>query len=395
VDELKTAYGAAQEALDNVRLAREMGLKSLADEQVAAIEAGKAGALYRDALNDQTTAIIRNAQARQSQNGIDQAGIRLAVEKQKTILDVARAQGNEYAATAALIEVKRLEIKLAELVAKSKKLEAEAALLAIKAKREELIASGQLTAAKEAELAAQEATAKVKQLESEIASETARRLRDLADTTNLSGDSANAAGKHYGSLANELRGVADAAGDAAGNMSILNDKSVTGRQGGMDLLGEAYRRGATVEEGQVMGDSLNQLFNAKLSAIGKVANEGDYRLKLKIITNEAINESLAAARAQIAAGRGPTAPATLGELQNYELAKTNQPNTGRVTYTDTAIGNLQDAYRRAGQQAQKNIHTVHINLAGRTTPVNVASPDDASALTGLLKQLEAASTRAF
>jgi hypothetical protein len=159
--------------------------------------------------------------------------VRLAIEKQRTIYEVAKALGDEYGAAVALMEIKKLEIKLAELTAKAKAAEAEAIRLTVEAKRAELLASGQMTPAKEAELMAQEAGAKVKKVEAEIAGETAKRMKELADASLMSGNAAATAAAGYNTQAAAMRSVNAAAKSttrAVSNSDAPDDQAYEARK---------------------------------------------------------------------------------------------------------------------------------------------------------------------
>jgi hypothetical protein len=133
VDELRTAYERAQAALEDLRQKKAAGIDVTKALEAADIQAGQASRLYRDALSDTVRQIQAKSTAEQAQFGIAQAGVRLAIEQQRTILDVARAHGDERGALNALLEMKRLEIQLAELVARAKHAQAAADLAAVQA----------------------------------------------------------------------------------------------------------------------------------------------------------------------------------------------------------------------------------------------------------------------
>lgn len=350
VDELRAAHLAAAEALEKVRAARLAGNASLVEEQAAAIDAGKAAAIYRDALNDQTAAIATNAQAKLSQMNVEQAGIRLQIEQQKGIAASARARGDEYTATQALLTIKELEIKLAELTAKAKAAEAEASLLVVKAKREELAAAGQLTAAKEAELKAQEAAAEVKKIEGQIARETAKQMKELFEATQLSASVAVLASEDYDKLADSINGVGNAASAAASQVSGLNsaglspsNRSHVAATGVVDTRGEALRQGATLDN------------------VDEIVRQANFELE-RLMAN----------------GEGPKTldRGVLTDIVRNALQTTNAQSTNTT--------------RNAAPQSapQTGGAVVNVNIGGKTTPVRVATGQDANQLTGIFKLLE-------
>ncbi len=224
VAELRAAYEAATQALEDLRAKKALGIDVTRQIAEAEIQAGQASRLYRDALADQTRQIQTNSQVKQAQLTLEQSVVRLAIEQQRTILDVARAHGDERGALNALLEMKRLEIQLAELVAAAKHAEATAALAAVQAKRAELEASGQLTDAKRAELAAMEAAARVKEVEAQISDEVARRTRELAESFDSAGSAAGRMGDGVRGATRDLDGLGSAAGSAAGQVGRLRDQ---------------------------------------------------------------------------------------------------------------------------------------------------------------------------
>lgn len=358
--ELKAAYEAAQASLEAVRLAREAGTATMVDEQSAAIAAGEAAFLYRDALSDQTRVIEQNAKQKQAQLNVDQAGVRLAIEQQKSILEMAKVRGDEYAVTQSLMEIKQLEIKLAELTAQAKKAEADAALLTVKAKRAELEASGQLTKAKEAELAAEEAGAKVKQVEAEISAELAKRTRELADEVAYSGDAATKATKDYEKLAESLDGVADSADTASGKIRDLQDQQTRTAAGqpntsAINFAGLAKNRGATPEQAAEVQASAGEIFSRMMQESPTASALG-----VRGLISNAVDEAMAALGVKARTG----AP--------------QEASSGRQVATPATT-----------------VHRVEISFRGATTPVNVASSQDANSLLGILRQLETDAARTF
>ena len=271
VGELKAAYEQAALKVDVLRAAQASGIDVNNELTIAQTEAAKAAALYSDALRDQTDKIGQNLALKQSQISVEQAGIRLQIEQQKGIAATARARGDEYTATQAIITIKELEIKLAELTAKAKAAEAEASLLVVKAKRAELEASGQMTAAKEAELKALEAAAEVKKIEGQIASETARQMKELLETTQLSGGAATNAAADYERLANSIEKVGDSADRASESVSGLNNQSSRASQtaaqqrGVAGVLNQPYGIGSNAYISS--GDSTGVLYDPRAEAI--------------------------------------------------------------------------------------------------------------------------------
>lgn len=421
--ELKSAAEKAAAAVELLKAARTAGTATAAQVSDAEIKAAQAAALYRDALNDQTTAIQRNAAQKQQQINIDQASIRLAIEQQRTIYEVSRARGDEYSATQALLEIKRLEIKLAELTALAKRAEADAALLVAQAKREELQASGQLTAAKEAELKAQEAGARVKQIEAQIASETASRMRELADSYRLTGDAAQSASagiSAVGSSAensipavdsltdslNKLSAAELAAADArAGrtskmdSTSILDNKDVRNRVAPVDIESQLYKRNpnATVDEVKAAAKYYGELYarGAATRLTGNLGNADNAARVTNQVANQAMDKAIELARRELATGQAIDLGTSVADLAKKNIATTNWQNQVTASGGEAAIKN---AYKNAGnaanEQTNKALTTVNINLNGKRNQLTM-DEQSANSLAGIFKQLESDAARSI
>ena len=421
--ELKSAAEQAAAAVEQLKAARAAGTATAAQVSDAEIKSAQAAALYRDALNDQTAAIQRNATEKQSKLSLDQAGVRLDIERQRTIYEVAKAQGNEYGATQALLEIKRLEIKLAELTAQAKRAEADAALLVAQAKREELQASGQLTAAKEAELKAQEAGARVKQIEAQIAGETASRMRELADSYRLTGDAAQSASggiSAVGSAAENsipavdaltsslenLNGAERAAADArAGrtskmdSTSILDDKDVRGRVAPVDVEAMMYKRNptATVDEVKAAAKYYGELYarGAATRLTGNLGNADNAAKRTNQVANQAMDQALELARRELATGQAIDLGTSVSDLTKKNIATTNSKIQVSPFAGEAALAK---AYKSAGNEASaqttKALTTVNINLNGQRNQLTM-DEQSASSLAGIFKKLESDAARSF
>lgn len=371
VEELKTAYEQAAIKVDVLRAAQASGIDVNNELTIAQTEAAKAAALYSDALRDQTDKIGQNLALKQSQISVEQAGIRLQIEQQKGIVATARARGDEYTATQAIITIKELEIKLAELTAKAKAAEAEASLLVVKAKRAELEASGQMTAAKEAELKALEAAAEVKKIEGQIASETARQMKELFETTQLSGGAAINAAADYDRLANSIEKVGDSADRASDSVSGLHNQSsrasqIAAQQRGVGgVLNQPYGIGSNAYISS--GDSTGVLYDPRAEAIKAGATIDNVDEVVRLIQFE-MERMIANNRGQLPNVRefNPLASSALHAV----LAKSASKSDGQLGATGSAV--------RVDLRTSQN----------RQQSVNVSSQADAKALISTLEQLQ-------
>ncbi len=356
IDELKAAHESAAATLEVVRINAEAGAATMQQLNAAEIEAARAAALYRDALADQTLAIQQKARETQSAITLDQAQIRLAIEQQKTILDVANARGDEMKAAAASNKIRELEIKLAELNAKAKAEEAKAVLASAKAKLEEYRASGVLTEQRKAEIAALEASAKVKEVEAQILDETAKRMRELAQVTADGAASARGAAKEYGGLADALDGVTNAAERAADAQAAARGETrATGTM--FDPRTEAQARGLPSDVvdavTQRYDDLVKEAFDGKRFN-NKVIGEYEYRK----LYDQAVRD-LSPAIAKSSRG-------------DYET-------------------------RATAQRQPVQVSTFRVDLTfngGNRTEVSVASRTDAEAIDGFFRRIEADMARA-
>lgn len=422
--ELKAAYEHAALAADVLRAQKVAGLDVGNASIDADLRAGQAAALYRDALADQTAAIQRNLAAKERQIDVEQAGIRLAIEQQRTIADVARAKGDEYGATQALLQIKRLEIQLAELTAKAKAAEAQAGLELVKAKRAELEANGQMTAAKDAELKAQEAGARVKQIEGQIAEETASRMRKLADAYGAAGNAAEGAIGRIGNIgsaassavpgvdaltASILRmNAAQGSGVVKGSDGIYrnsagqhvkeNGEPITDRNGNavtnstslmdmghqtdkqVDVTNMLYKAGASVEEAKAAAKYYGEIYQreAATQLTGNLGNSDNARRQQNAVSKQAIEQALALARQELSTGQAVDLGTSVQDIMARNLA----------TRPARSAADQQSAIKDAGLEAKAQ-KTVRLELAagGRKS---VLYGQDEAAVNEFLKTLERA-----
>ncbi len=195
VNELREAYDRAKAKLEEVRAAKAAGKATTEDVTKAELEAGKAALVYRDAIQDQLRSIEAKRNLQAAEIDVQSTTLRLAIEQQRAIAEVARARGDEKTAIAAQNEIRRLEIQLLLLTAQAKRAEADAAIASAEAKKAELIAQDQYNGAKKLEIDAAIKAAEVKRMEGDIAEVTANKLRNLAQAqTNLKGSTDTATG---------------------------------------------------------------------------------------------------------------------------------------------------------------------------------------------------------
>lgn len=392
VVELAAAYTEAKAAAEALHAQKAAGLEVGAESEAADIRAAAAAKLYRDALADKRAEIQQSLSVAQANLSVDQAGIRLAIEQQRTLLEVARARGDERGAISAVLEMKRLEIQLAELTAKAKRAEAEAILQTVQIRREELRAAGELTAAKEAELKAQEAAAKVKQTEAEIAGETAKRMRELAEASRDAGDATGRFGGGARDAADDLDRMAGSAGRATRAVKELLSERRRGSSGG-DL---------SYEDMKSLGMSDSEISDT-LSSRQMSAAEGAQGIVKRGVSSQSIDHKQLAARQGLFGKDADVFSQLLEETMAREmemLRSKGQMNLveSSQSYITSFAGSFNRAVALAAQGTRKaaseSRRTVEIKLpGGRGGSVDLASDSDAEALTGILGQLESAAAR--
>lgn len=252
VAELGKAYEEKRAALERVRVAMANGEAGAGALAAAELAAGRAATLYKDAIADKVKAIQADAAATQAGISLQEATVRLAIEQQRSILELAKARGDEGGAIRAANEIRKLEIQLLELTAKAKRAEALAALASLAAKRAELEANGQLTDAKRLELDAADKGAQVKIKEAEVAEVTAKRIKDLANAHQSLGQSAGGSVPGINAVTNALGRQAEVADVMKKKLQEIYDRNKVGD--GSSLVGKS----GDVREAAVLDTDINQ-----------------------------------------------------------------------------------------------------------------------------------------
>lgn len=399
IDALKKTAEARQADADKA-------VAQAAGAQTAAVQAQVQAVAYDNARGSMS----QWSEAKQAQLSVDQAGIRLAIEQQRTIYEVARAKGNEFSATQALLKMKQLEIQLAELTAKAKAAEANATLLSVQAQRNELEIKGLLTEAKRAELNAQEAGARVKQVEAQIAGETATRMRDLAEAYRWAGNSANGASGHIGeigraarssipgveALTSSLQELNAAERASAGNPDASSNNGF-GSDGGhqadksLNWSDIMYQRGASIDEVKAASKYVGELYarNQATMLTGNLGNaEQATRLNQRAI-NDAVDKAIAAARSEMETGQAVDLGTKVGDIIARNQATMNRGN--QLTPESGIDANIA-AIKRAGAEAN-NQKTIRLELesGNRKSTLFADTQGDADAF---IRTLEDAGMRA-
>lgn len=347
--------------------------------------------LYADALQDQIDKRKAEMGLNDANTSMLSAVNRLKQEQYRTTYELAKANGDENAATFALVQIKRLEAELTRLNAEAKRAEAQATLQLVTLQREELRVKNDLTPAKELELKMQEKKMEVAIKEADIQMEIAKRTERLTYVTQNQTVTTSEAAKAQSNLAGEYSRIADEADSAAESVDRLNtaqratrsgtgkmsdaqaiDYETIARQKG--LTGDAVKRfteamtQTMAEEQAIMTENLKR-FNGTMEA-------STYQEYVRGANNRAIQRAYDMANQ----GQQPT---------NTEVATT--PQQGQNT-TPEGIRFVKRPFDNQTQQAATS-HNVTVVLGGRKTNIAVASPNDATKVVSLLKAIKDESER--
>lgn len=348
--------------------------------------------LYADALQDQIDKRKAEMGLNDANTSMLSAVNRLKQEQYRTTYELAKANGDENAATFALVQIKRLEAELTRLNAEAKRAEAQATLQLVTLQREELRVKNDLTPAKELELKMQEKKMEVAIKEADIQMEIAKRTERLTYVTQNQTVTTSEAAKAQSNLAGEYSRIADEADSAAESVDRLNtaqratrsgtgkmsdaqaiDYETIARQKG--LTGDAVKRfteamtQTMAEEQAIMTENLKR-FNGTMEA-------STYQEYVRGANNRAIQ------RAYDMANQGQQQPA------NTEVATAHQQ--GQNT-TPEGIRFVKRPFDNQTQQAATS-HNVTVVLGGRKTNISVASPTDATKVVSLLRAIQNDSER--
>lgn len=378
-EETEAAGGATaqqQQVIDSLaRLAETRQAEAAAaagqaeKSQMAAVRAQVEAAAYESARGE----LSKWSDAKKQQFSVDSAGIRLAIEQQRSIAAVAKEKGRAREATEALVEISKLEIKLAELSAKAKEAEAAALMESIKAQRTALSAAGSLTAAKEAEFKAAEAGAQVKKIEADIATETAKRMRDLAEATDYGRKAAQNASKDYDKLAKSLDGVAESASTAGDAQRTAADARYQSPAAGIDFSGLASGRGVKGNQVAEVSDAAAKIYAEMM------AEKSPDAIITPMIQNAMLSQAVDAAIVEITEKARSAAEKSLQETAEQSAARRTDGSADRA-------------------RLRIPVSQFRIDLSlngGKSTPVNVSSQDDVDALNGFMRELESAARRSY
>lgn len=390
VAQYRQVLTAALLTLQSVNQEYEQGpvaISKLIDAQNAIAASTK---LYTDALQDQIDKRKAEIGLSDANTSMLAAVNRLKQEQYRTTYELAKANGDEHAATFALVQIKRLEAELTRLNAEAKRAEAQATLQLVTLQREELRVKNDLTPAKELELKMQEKKMEVAIKEADIQLEIAKRTERLTYITQNQTDTTSAAAKAQSNLAGEYSRIADEADSAADSVDRLNtaqratrngtgkmsdaqtlDYETIARQKG--LTGDAVKRfteamtQTMAEEQAIMTENLKR-FNGTMEA-------STYQEYVRGANNRAVQRAYDMANQW--------------QSPNTEVAPVQQQ--GQNT-TPEGIRFVKRPFDGQASQAATS-HNVTVVLGGRKTNIAVASPNDATKVVSLLREIQNDSER--
>lgn len=208
--ELAKAYEEARAKAEALRREKAAGKATTEQVEAADLAAGKAAALYRDALDD----VAKQQQARQiaEKASAEVLQISLNAEKQRyqAMIDAAKANGDYATALYATIEQRKVEIKIIEAKVQAMRAEADGAIAVAKAELAVLEASGKVDPVRRAQL---EASIKV-----------AEAHKKEADALALSGQAIQSQIDKLRSGAQQLDGFASSSARAGAAQGQLAEK---------------------------------------------------------------------------------------------------------------------------------------------------------------------------
>lgn len=364
LDRLREAMELAQETERQVAAAVRDGWLEKERAAEASRTAALAEGLYRDALEDTEAASRRNTQAIRDRVTVQQAGVNVDIARSRASEAVARAMGNETLVGIEQIRQKELEVKTTNMAIEAKRLEAAEIIQSTTAQLESLRASGDLTPAKQAELESRLANARAMQLEADASAQSVRGLEAEIDALrrNTAERKANTAAKAEALVVDQKY----SSPLGANKYSAPKGGSVTGNTREERLAGQNAVDNSlmfTLRDKMRSGD----LTEADAASLQAVINA--------MQTNEAVDRSIDRL--------APGAFSLEGMRDRLEWQRT------RLQF-EQALRGLGGA---GGAPKVGGTVRVELALGGTTTPVNVASQDDADALVGMLQGLQTASTR--
>ena len=437
----REAMEVAAQTLANYQALQKQGFATEEQVKQKRDELTTATVLYKDALADAIRNIDAETKAKQAnlQLSIAQSG---TAQKQNEILAAqARALGDTATATHFEIKAKEQAIVTMKLEMQMRALEAEAQKISIELKRLEITGDDDLSVKKRALLDVELALIKVKLQGNETAKEIIKGIENeisalqngsAAWTTNTGSVSSNTGSiggntAARGSNTSAMQAQADAL-DLIAMKYTMSAKYTESQIALLDRLTAASERATAAENKRLNRDA--EKFSIDPATGQRIGVQVDTRASVAAnakgqgLTDEQakkISETFVTERGEkinwnpggrLGAMQGETFSSTLQKAIDEQLAKnekaqkeaeanpvtTQKIKTDFLTGAQTVTTKSPEATSVIKRSAEGDVvqarQTVNVVINGRSTPVNVASRDDATALAGILKQIEQASMRA-
>ncbi|WP_316150053.1 tape measure protein [Cupriavidus sp. BIC8F] len=336
LEELRAAAEAARRELALMRAQEVNNDESHANVAKSAADAASAEGLYRDALADTARAAERKIAALRQDAAETEIGTRANLAHYKTMEQEALMYGRVGEAQEYQIRQKQIQITGVRNHIAAVEAETKQTIAAAEAERASLEASGQLLPAKKDEIELRIRNAQAKLQEAQAGEEQVRQLQLEIDAIRLRNtevtNAQNAASGHGQGGNNANPHLVTASQNDA--IAVLADKQARGTLEAGDLKTAQAAFQAASFNRQVM-----EQYRAQFSLEGARSVDTAY--------NQARN----------------------------------------------ALEAVQALVKKADTQKTASAKTVHINVNGKNTPVNVQGEDDAQNLTAVMRQLESLSGR--
>lgn len=373
--ELQLAYQKATAEVEKLRAQKARGIDVTNQLAEAETKAARATALYRDAQSD----LVEKLKARQVVEKMNTDVQSIQLNAQKTYLTALyerqKAEGNATGALQTQIEIKRVDLMLAQAKVNSMRAEADGNIAVARAELAVLDASGKLDPVKRAQIQASIAIAEAKKVEAnavEMGTDAIIREMNAMQAAALGADDYAGATNRAADAQNNLAG-------AAANASSAVSKGGSGGGGG--------------------GKPSNAEINSKLSEMYSMPNFNG-REDVEVWYAQSVDELKNIDWTKWATGSRERSMQALNEtrakaLHSFDLADEAKKGGGKSVgiadmnrtpepaATAPSVPTPAPAPAPAPAPVQQNVYTVNIPRAG--VSVNVASQGDAQTLIDAIK----------
>ena len=348
-DSLTRLVEAARGELQRLQVLQDAGLATTTEVTAATLRLAEAYALQRDALRDATRNLELNLQAERARTAAAAANLTVREAEAQATERVARLTGDATTAAQAEVRVKELQAERVRETAAQKVREAEASIQVLQAQRAEFAGEGDVLAAKRREIDIRIETERAKVREAEASKYVVQGIE--AEIKALRDRNAAVAG----SLSSSFDQSKDAARSTVGGATYDNQGFSTNSDGSR-VTGSGQ-----LKPPDASGDweFVNNAANPEAFSPYYVPRVGYWRRK-----------------------SGPTSGFGAGPVNTAGSAPAygNQPAPG-------------PSAAPSASSPSSATRLVRVEIAGRTTEVNVASEADADTLEAMLRGLAEAAAR--